>query len=209
MVGVPDVRPELVDKRAAWVDVWVADMTQFASRLTALKVLKVKKPGMYADGVGLYLQVMGDGAAHVAKSWIYRFTLRGRSREMGLGSLSTFGLAEARIKATECRRLAYEGIDPIEARKIERARVALDAAKTLTFKACAEQYIAAHGAGWRNAKHAAQWGSTLKTYAEPVIGSLPVPNIDTALVMKILDPGWSKKPETAGRLRGRIESVLD
>ena len=184
-------------------------MAQFVGRLTALKVLKVKKPGMYADGAGLYLQVTGDGDKHVAKSWIYRFTLGGRAREMGLGSLSTFGLAEARIKATECRRLTYEGIDPIEARRSARARVALDAAKTLTFKACAEQYIAAHGAGWRNAKHAAQWGSTLKTYAEPVIGSLPVQNIDTALMMKILEPVWSKKPETAGRLRGRIESVLD
>jgi hypothetical protein len=79
-------------------------MAQFVGRLTALKVLKVKKPGMYADGAGLYLQVTGDGDVHVAKSWIYRFTLHGRAREMGLGSLSTFGLAEARIKATECRR---------------------------------------------------------------------------------------------------------
>ena len=100
-------------------------MAQFVGRLTALKVLKTKKPGMYADGAGLYLQVTGDGGAHIAKSWIYRFTLRGRAREMGLGSLSIYGLAEARIKAAECRRMAYEGIDPIEARRSERARAAL------------------------------------------------------------------------------------
>ena len=184
-------------------------MAQFVGKLTALKVRKVKKPGMYADGAGLYLQVTGDGEAHVARSWIYRFTLRGRAREMGLGSLSTFGLAEARTKAAECRRLTYEGIDPIEARRNERAKVALDAAKSLTFKECTEQYIAAHRAGWRNAKHAAQWSTTVKTYAEPVIGALPVQGINTALVMKIIEPLWSKKPETAARLRGRIEAVLD
>ncbi len=186
-----------------------ADMAQFVGRLTALKVLRTRKPGMYADGAGLYLQVTGNGEANVAKSWIYRFMLRGRAREMGLGSLSTFGLAEARAKATECRKLAYEGIDPIEARRAERAKVALDTAKSLTFKECTEQYIAAHRAGWRNAKHAAQWSTTVKTYAEPAIGALPVQGIDTALVMKIIEPLWSKKPETASRLRGRIESVLD
>lgn len=184
-------------------------MVQFVGRLTALKVAKVKRPGMYADGAGLYLQVTGDGDKRVAKSWIFRYQLRGRAREMGLGSFATFGLAEARIKATGCRRLTYEGIDPIDARRAERTRIALETAKALTFKACAEQFIAAHSAGWRNAKHAAQWTATLKAYAEPIIGSLPVHRIDTALVMKILEPLWSKKPETAGRLRGRIESVLD
>jgi hypothetical protein len=116
--------------------------------------------------------VTGDGDAHVAKSWIFRFTLHGRAREMGLGSLATFGLAAARAKAAECRRLTYEGIDPIEARKATQAEAALDAANTLTFHECAEQYIAAHRTGWRNAKHAAQWSATVKTYAEPVIGSL-------------------------------------
>ncbi len=184
-------------------------MAQFIGRLTALKVLRTKKSGMYADGAGLYLQVTGDGDAHIAKSWIYRFTLRGRAREMGLGSLSTYGLAEARIKAAECRRLTYEGIDPIDTRKAERAKVALDVAKALTFKECAAQYVTAHRVGWRNSKHAAQWNATIKTYAEPVIGFLPVQTIDTALVMKIIEPLWSKKPETASRLRGRIEAVLD
>jgi integrase len=162
---------------------------------------------------------------------------------MGLGSLSTFGLADVRAKAAECRRLTYEGADPIDASKAERARAILDAAKgpegnkrsdcagepkmpsgfnnrsrfdyslpspkALTFRACTEQYIAAHGTSWRNAKHAAQWRTTVKTYAEPVIGSLPVQNVATEQVVKIIEPLWATKPETASRLRGRIEAVLD
>lgn len=184
-------------------------MAQLVGRLTALQVTRVKEPGMYPDGAGLYLQVTRHGNERIAKSWIYRFTLRGRVRDMGLGPVSALGLADARIKATECRRLRLEGIDPIDARKTERTQAALEAAKALSFKACADQYIEVHRAGWRNEKHAAQWESTLKTYAYPVIGSVPVQRIETALVMKILEPVWSKKPETAGRLRGRIEAVLD
>jgi integrase len=184
-------------------------MAHFVARLTALKVMKVKGPGMYADGAGLYLQVTGDGARRVAKSWIYRYTLRGRARQMGLGSLSSFGLAEARLKAAECRRLKYEGIDPIDARDSKRVQAILDAAQVLTFSQCAEQYVAVHRSGWRNRKHAAQWTATLKTYADPIIGAVPVQNVDTALVMKILEPMWSNKPETASRLRGRMQAILD
>ena len=163
---------------------------------------------MYNDGAGLYLQVSKRGA-QVAKSWIYRFVLRDHERQMGLGSVNALSLAEARIKAAECRKLKLEGIDPIEARKARRAEAAREAAKAVTFAECAAKYIAAHRGGWRNPKHAAQWGSTLKTYAEPVIGAIAVQDVDTTLVMKILDPLWSKKSETAGRLRGRIEAVLD
>ena len=183
-------------------------MAQLIGRLTALEVQRSKKPGMYADGAGLYLQITCSGGK-VARSWIYRFTLRGRAREMGLGSAVTFGLAEARTNARECRQLVYQGLDPIEARKAERARIALETAKALPFKECAEKYIAAHKAGWRNEKHASQWDATLQTYAEPVIGKLPVQSIDTSLVMKVLEPIWSTKTETAGRLRGRIEAILD
>ncbi len=184
-------------------------MAQFVGRLTAVQVAKAKKPGMYADGAGLYLQVSGAGTVNLAKSWIFRYQFKGRPREMGLGSLSVSGLAEARAKAAECRRLRYEGVDPIEARNAERARAKLDEAKALTFKQCTEQYLAAHRAGWRNAKHAVQWNSTLDRYAGPVIGPVPVQTVDTALVMKVIDPIWAKKPETASRVRGRIESVLD
>ena len=175
-----------------------------AERLTALKVEHAKTPGMYADGGGLYLQVTEGG-----KSWIYRYTLDKRTREMGLGPLALYGLAEARAKALDARRLRHEGIDPIDARRTIRAKARLDAAKAVTFMECADSYIKAHRAGWRNSKHAAQWETTLKTYAGPVIGALPVQAIDTALVMKVVEPLWTTKPETASRLRGRIERVLD
>ena len=183
-------------------------MAQLVGRLTALKVAHLTKPGMHNDGAGLYLQVT-KGSTGVAKSWIYRFELHGRERQMGLGSVNALSLAEARIKATECRKLKLEGIDPIEARKARHAEAAHEAAMAVTFTECAEKYIAAHRDGWHNPKHAAQWSSTLKTYAEPVIGAVSVQDVDTALIMKILDPLWSTKPETAGRLRGRIEAVLD
>lgn len=186
-------------------------------RLTALRVSRaVGKPGMYADGGGLYLQVTKSGA-----SWIYRYMLNGRAHEMGLGPFRLYGLREARAKTLDAARLRHEGIDPIEARRAVKARAQLDEAKTVSFQQCAETYIKAHRAGWRNAKHAAQWEATLATYAEPIIGFLPVQAIDTALVMRVLEqearsetnkpsaPLWTAKPETASRLRGRIESILD
>jgi Arm DNA-binding domain len=163
---------------------------------------------MYNDGAGLYLQVT-KRRTRVAKSWIYRFVLRGRERQMGLGSVNALSMAEARIKAAECRKLKLEGIDPIGARRARHAEAAREAAMAVTFTECAAKYIAAHRDGWHNPKHAAQWSSTLKTYADPVIGTLAVQDVDTALIMKILEPLWSTKPETAGRLRGRVEAILD
>ena len=180
-------------------------MARAIGRLTALKVEKAKKPGMYADGGGLYLRVTPEGA----RNWVLRYMLDRRPRWMGLGPLALYGLQEARAKALDARRKRHEGIDPIEARRAERARQRLDAAKAVTFKQCAEAYINAHRAGWRNGKHAAQWGATLATYAYPIIGALPVQAVDTGLVLKVLEPIWTAKPETAGRVRGRIESILD
>ena len=144
-----------------------------------------------------------------AKSWIYRFTLDGRSREMGLGPVNVISLAEARKRATECRKMRLDGIDPIEARRAQRDQRKFDAAKAMTFDACAASYIEAHKASWRNAKHQDQWRNTLNSYASPVFGSLPAQAVDLALVMKALEPIWQTKPETASRLRGRIESILD
>ena len=120
-----------------------------------------------------------------------------------------YSLQDARAKALEARKLRHEGIDPIETRRAHRARARLDAAKAITFRECAEAYVKAHRAGWRNGKHAGQWTATLKTYAEPVLGHLPVQMIDTALVLKVLEPIWTEKPETASRLRQRIEKILD
>jgi integrase len=180
-------------------------MARTIGRLTALKVEKAKKPGMYADGGGLYLRVTPEGA----RNWVLRYMLERRPRWMGLGPLALYGLAEARSRALDARRKRHDGIDPIEARRAERTRQRLDAAKAITFKQCAESYIAAHRAGWRNEKHAAQWSATLATYAYSAIGALPVQAVDIALVLKVLEPIWTAKPETASRLRGRLESILD
>jgi integrase len=180
-------------------------MVRAIGQLTALKVEKAKEPGMYADGGGLYLRVTPEGA----KNWVLRYMLDRRPRWMGLGPLALYGLQEARAKALVARRQRHEGIDPIDARRAERARKRLDAAKAVTFKQCAEAYISAHRAGWRNGKHAGQWGATLSTYAYPVIGALPVQAVETGLVLKVLEPIWTAKPETAGRVRGRLESILD
>jgi len=180
-------------------------MPRVIGKLTALKINKAKQPGMYGDGGGLYLRVTDEGA----KNWVFRFMLNGRARWMGMGPLHTINLAEARKRAGEHRLRRHDGVDPIDARRAERRQAQLDAAKAVTFKECAEAYIKAHRAGWRNSKHAAQWAATLATYAGPVIGALPVQAIDTALVMKVIEPLWTTKPETASRLRGRIEAVLD
>src|SRR5262249_32907555 len=134
-------------------------MARALGRLTALKVEKAKQPGMYADGGGLYLRVTPEGT----KNWVLRYMLDRKPHWMGLGPLALYGLAEAREKALDARRKRHEGIDPIAARRAERARKRLEAAKAITFKQCAETYIAAHCAGWRNKKHAAQWSATLKT----------------------------------------------
>jgi integrase len=174
-------------------------------KLTALKVDKVRAPGYYGDGGGLFLQVSKYGS----KSWVFRFKVNGRLREMGLGSLDTYGLAEARERARACRKLRDEGKDPIEERIAARLAVKLDATKVMTFEQCAERYIAAHSSAWRNPKHRDQWSSTLATYVNPIFGALPVQGIDTALVMNVVEPIWNEKPETASRVRGRIESILD
>jgi len=174
-------------------------------RLSDLAVRRASKPGFYPDGRQLYLQVSPTGT----KSWLLRFARHGRERWMGLGPYPDVPLAEARHEAFEARRLLRDGIDPIEARRAARITARLEEARGLTFQDCAERYITAYEGGWRNAKHRAQWRSTLKTYAFPVLGELPVATIDTALVMKSLEPIWEAKPETAGRVRGRIEAVLD
>jgi integrase len=178
-------------------------MAKTVGKLTALKVARELAPGFHADGAGLYLQVTTSGA----KSWVYRFSFRKQKRYMGLGSLSA--VADARTKAAECRALLQDGIDPIEERNAHRAQAALNAAKAITFKEAAGQYINAHRAGWKNAKHASQWENTLAAYVYPIIGALSVQAIDTPLVCKVLEPIWTKKTETANRVRGRVEKILD
>jgi integrase len=180
-------------------------MARLVEKLTPLGVNKASRPGYYGDGAGLWLQVSKSGS----KSWIFRFTLVGKQREMGLGAVHTVTLPEARAKAKECRLLLLDSKDPLEARNATRMAEALTLAKMMTFDQCASAYIQAHRSGWKNAKHASQWENTLTTYASPVIGSLPVAGVDTALVVKVLNPIWQTKTETATRLRGRIEAILD
>jgi integrase len=173
--------------------------------LTAAAVSRASKPGYYGDGAGLYLQVSSTGT----KSWIFRYSRAGKERQMGLGALHTVSLSDARDKAKECRASLLAGTDPLDARNAEKLASKLEEAKTVTFDYCATEYIAAHRGSWKNAKHAAQWKSTIATYASPIIGSLPVSSIDTALVVKVLQPIWQTKTETATRLRSRLENILD
>ncbi|MBN9075031.1 MAG: integrase [Rhizobiales bacterium 65-79] len=180
-------------------------MARTINRLSAAEVAKKNKPGRYGDGGGLWLQVSQFGT----KAWIFRFMLDGKARQMGLGSIETFSLKEARERARQARQLVADGIDPIEVRLGQKQARRAEDAKRVTFWQGAEKYIAAHSAGWKNAKHADQWRNTLETYAKPVIGDLGVATVETAHILKILEPIWSEKTETASRLRGRIESVLD
>lgn len=180
-------------------------MARRINKLSVKSVASIAKTGWHGDGGGLYLQVSSFGT----KSWIFRYTLAGRTRPMGLGPVDTVSLAAARLEAERCRQLLREGVDPIEHRKAARAARLAEAAKRRTFRECAEGYIKAHSAGWRNAKHAQQWENTLKTYAYPVFGDLPIDAVDAGLVVEALEPIWTVKTETASRLRGRIERILD
>ncbi len=173
-------------------------------QLSPLKV-KTAKPGMYADGGCLYLQVAAskDGK-RFNRSWIFRYRIAGRLRDMGLGSTDTLSLSEARERAREQRKQRLDGIDPIEQR---RALVA-PKADLMTFDQAAAEVIKSKEDTWTNAIHAGQWRDTLKT-CSPFIGSKPVRDVNTSDVTKILDAIWKEKPETANRLRGRIEAVLN
>src|SRR5262249_25752842 len=128
---------------------------------------------------------------------------------MGLGRIAALPLSGARRRATELRQLVRDGIDPIEQRAARRSSAGLAASRAMSFRQCAEAYIEAHRAGWRNHRHAAQWPSTLATYVYPTIGDLPVYAVDTGLVVKCLTRLWVTKSETASRVRGRIELILD
>jgi integrase len=169
-------------------------------KLTALKVEKAKTPGLLNDGDGLYLKVTAKGA----RSWIFRFKLGGRSRDMGLGSYPVVSLAEAREKAAEARRHTNRGQDPIERRKTTET-----VTKGISFNAACAAYVEAHKAGWKNPKTAKRWLAVCEQYASPVFGTRDVSAITSEDVLRVLEPIWTKKNETAAKLRGRIEAVLD
>jgi integrase len=173
--------------------------------LTAKKVERLKTPGRYPDGHNLYLQVGETGG----KSWLFRFERDGRERWHGLGAAYTFSLKEARERARAARQLLADGIDPIDHRKAERAKLAAAKAKLLIFREAAERYFDQHEGKWRNAKHRAQFTSTLRQYAYPTLANMSVAEIGTPEVLRAIEPIWMAKTETASRVRGRIEAVLD
>jgi integrase len=170
------------------------------NKLTALAVTRATKRGMYADGAGLYLQVAKGGS----KSWIFRFKVAGRERHFGLGPVHVVGLAEARKRASEARLALLDGNDPVELRRASR----VSAAKAMTFDEGAAAFIAAHSPGWVP-DHRERWRQTLADYASPVIGSIDLKGIGTEDILRVLTPLWTSKPESASRLRGRLENVLD
>jgi Arm DNA-binding domain len=172
--------------------------------LSAAAVARLREPGRYAVGDGAYLQISQWGT----KAWVLRYVLDGKSHYMGLGSCALVTLAEARSKARDGRRLLLDGVDPIAARRTARHKNLLNSSKLKTFKECAEAYIAAHEKSWRNRKSHTQWVSSLEQYVYPKIGQLSVADIDDGLVLEILEPIWTRIPETAGRVRGRVENIL-
>jgi integrase len=174
-------------------------------KLSAVEVAKAKGPAVLHDGGGLYLRISPTGS----KAWVFRFQIEGKRRDMGLGPYPDVTVAKAREKAVAHRAQSREGADPIAAKRAERQAQRLTEAKGRTFREIAEEYIGRNEAGWRNAKHRQQWRNTLATYVYPVIGDLPVAAVDAGLVVQLLDPIWATKPETASRVRGRIEAILD
>lgn len=182
-------------------------MPKKVEELSALVVSRLTAPGFHAVGgvAGLHLSISGTGA----RSWVLRIMVGGKRRDMGLGGFPDVTLAQAREKAREKRAMVAEGIDPIEARRVAQSRLIADSLTAITFESAAKDYIKAHSPGWRNAKHGAQWRSTLENYAYPKIGAVLVRDVALTHVLAILEPIWTEKTETASRLRGRIESVLD
>jgi integrase len=175
--------------------------------LTALSVSRLKNPGLHFVGMvpGLAVAVTASGS----KRWILRFYMNGKRRDMGLGSFPEVSLADAREIAFQKRTLVRQGIDPIEQRRAVRAQVKAEEESNLSFKLCASKYIESHRKGWKNVKHSQQWEATLEKYAYAVIGEINSREVTLKEILKIIEPIWETKTETASRLRGRIEAVLD
>jgi integrase len=179
-------------------------MARAIERLKPKQIPSIKAPGYYPDGGGLVLQVSESGA----KSWIFRYQLKGKPHEMGLGSVRVRSLADARERALAASKLLSDGIDPIEARNAAEAAAALEAARSKTFNEVAKEYIDKHRSEWKNAKHIEQWETTIETYCAAIL-PLPIQGVDVGRILAVLEEVWSTKRETAVRLRGRIEKVLD
>lgn len=182
-------------------------MPRKARELGPLAVSRLTQPGLHMVGgvAGLALQVLPSGG----RTWILRATIGNRRREMGLGGFPDVTLARAKEAAREARDCIRRGIDPIEAGKEARRALREKQPAAMTFRSAADAYIASHGASWKNVKHRTQWTATLEMYAYPVLGDLDVSRIELPHIMQVLEPIWTTKTETAKRLRGRLEMILD
>jgi integrase len=180
-------------------------MAKTTERLSALKIANLTRPGYFADGGNLYFRIASSGA----RGWIFRFTVAGRTRDMGLGPYPSISLAAARKAASKYLELVKQGVDPIDRRREERANQQVALARIKTFDDCAREYMVDHERAWRSAKHREQWRTSLASYVSPVFGKLPVSAIDETLVLRALKPIWHEKTETASRVRGRVESILN
>lgn len=176
-----------------------------AHRLSQFEVDKKKPKGVYPDGAGLYLNVTEGGS----KSWLFRYMFERKAHWMGIGSYPEISLADARDHAAELRKHVRQGVDPLAEKRKQRDLIRAAIAKAISFEKAAEQFIEDNKAGWKNPKSEGQWRNSLTTYAYPVIGKLDVSLIEPAHVVKILKPIWTTKTETASRVRGRIENILD
>jgi integrase len=175
------------------------------NRLSALKIAQLNQPGKYADGAGLYLHVNPNGA----KSWAFRYTIDGRAREQGLGPLHTVNLMEARERARQARQIILDGRDPLDVKRDEKAARKVEQLKTLTFRDAVSEFLKSSKVqDFTNDKHRKQWRTTLE-YVFPALGDIPLNAINPALVLEALRPIWERTPETASRIRGRIERVFD
>ena len=176
------------------------------ANLTAMRLKQPMANGRHRDGEvkGLYFRVVGD-----SRSWMLRVVIDGKRCDLGLGSYPDVGLADAREKARAKRTAIAAGINPLAEKRAKAEADRVERAKAKTFEDCAAAYIEDQKAGWKNEKHAKQWTATLETYAYPKFGKVSVASVDTALVLEVLRPLWGSKTETASRLRGRIEKVLD
>ena len=177
-------------------------------KLTSLAVSRQDTAGKYRDEHGLILQVSKSKSGNVRKSWLFRYSCFGKQREIGIGAFPDLSLGEARTKATEIRLQSRQGVDPIRERDKEKAELEHEYALHISFSDCAERYVASHEPSWSNPKHRQQWRNTLRTYAYPAMGKMNVADIAVSDVMRVIEPIWYSKTETASRLRGRIEKVL-
>ncbi len=189
-------------------------MRRTIDRLTTAQLRHAKlRPGergrLLADGGNLFLHVKAAPSGPAYKNWLFNYERDGVRRSMGIGSLHTIGLSEARAKARSLRQLLLDGVNPLEAKRAKRLAEAIEAAKRKTFRQCAEDYLALHLSEFKNPKHRQQWCNTLAQYAFPKIGAMSVGDVTPADVLRVIEPIWSTRRETASRVRQRIKRILD